>query len=39
MIELVNQNNLVDFVSLLEEDKGLALWQAYSAFTTDIRSG
>ena len=36
MIELVNQNNLADFVSLLEQDKGLALWQAYSAFTTDI---
>jgi len=36
MIELVNQNNLVDFVSLLEQDKGLALWQAYSAFTTDL---
>lgn len=36
MIELVNQSNLVDFVSLLEEDRGLALWQAYSAFSTDI---
>jgi CHASE3 domain sensor protein/putative methionine-R-sulfoxide reductase with GAF domain len=36
MIELVNQNKLADFVSLLEQDKGLALWLAYSAFTTEI---
>jgi len=36
MIELVNQDNLKDFVSLLEEDRGLALWQAYSGFSSEI---
>jgi CHASE3 domain sensor protein/putative methionine-R-sulfoxide reductase with GAF domain len=36
MIELVKQDNLTDFVSLLEEDRGLALWQAYSAFSSEI---
>ena len=36
MIDLVNQDNLKDFVSLLEEDRGLALWQAYSAFSSGV---
>ena len=36
MIELVNQDNLKDFVSLLEEDRGLTLWQAYSGFSSEL---
>lgn len=36
MIELVNQDKLTDFVSLLEEDRGLALWQAYSGFSAGV---
>jgi CHASE3 domain sensor protein/putative methionine-R-sulfoxide reductase with GAF domain len=36
MIALVRLDSLNDFVSLLEEDRGLALWQAYSAFSTDL---
>jgi len=36
MIELVTQDKLTDFVSLLEEDRGLALWQAYSGFSADL---
>jgi len=36
MIELVNLDSLKDFVALLEEDRGLALWQAYSGFSADL---
>ena len=36
MIELVTQDKLTDFVSLLEEDRGLALWLAYSGFSADL---
>ncbi len=36
MIELTRQNNMQQFIALLEEDRGLALWQAYSAFSGDL---
>lgn len=36
MIEIVKQDSLKDFVALLEEDRGLALWQAYSGFSADL---
>lgn len=36
MIELTRQNNMQEFIALLEEDRGLALWQAYSAFSGEL---
>lgn len=36
MIELVKQDSLKDFITLLEEDRGLELWQAYSGFSADL---
>ena len=36
MIELTKLDSMNDFISLLEEDRGLALWQSYSAFSTDL---
>jgi len=36
MIQLVKLDSLKDFTALLEEDRGLALWQAYSGFSGDL---
>lgn len=36
LINLVDQDSLTGFVSLLEEDRGLILWQAYSPFSTEL---
>ncbi|MEP6734250.1 MAG: GAF domain-containing protein [Chryseolinea sp.] len=36
MIELIKQDSIKGFISLLEEDRGLALWQSYSAFSTEL---
>ncbi|HTF17424.1 MAG TPA: GAF domain-containing protein [Chryseolinea sp.] len=36
MIGLVDRDSMSRFTSLLEEDRGLALWLAYSGFSTDL---
>jgi len=36
MIGLVDRDSMSRFTALLEEDRGLALWKAYSAFSKDI---
>lgn len=36
MIAMVDRNNLDEFKAALEEDRGLALWKSYSAFSKDI---
>ena len=36
MIGLVKLDSLNEFTALLEEDRGLALWQAYSAFSAEL---
>lgn len=36
MIGLSRENNMQEFTALLEEDRGLALWQAYSAFSGEL---
>lgn len=36
MIGLVDRDSMRRFTQLLEEDRGLALWQAYSGFSTQL---
>jgi len=36
MISMVDQDSLTGFVSILEEDRGLALWQSYYAFSSAL---
>jgi len=36
MIGLSRLDNMAEFTALLEEDRGLALWQAYSAFSAEL---
>ncbi|HTE33852.1 MAG TPA: GAF domain-containing protein, partial [Chryseolinea sp.] len=36
MIGLVNQDSLKGFITLLEEDRGLSLWLAYSGFSAEL---
>jgi CHASE3 domain sensor protein/putative methionine-R-sulfoxide reductase with GAF domain len=36
MIGLVDQDSMARFTALLEEDHGLSLWKAYSAFSTEL---
>ncbi len=36
MIGLINQDSLKAFTRLLEEDRGLALWLAYSGFSSEL---
>lgn len=38
MIVLVEVDSLGNFIDLLEEDRGLALWLAYSGFSTELVS-
>ncbi|MEJ7643251.1 MAG: CHASE3 domain-containing protein [Chryseolinea sp.] len=38
MIAMVDQDSIKGFIALLEEDRGLALWQSYFAFSSELIS-